>query len=81
MAFANLSGLWTDLKRLGELMCFFSNIVETFTPAREVAPFVAIFFFVRCLSICAGRSRTLKLLGFQHLHFDARLQAGIRWIH
>lgn len=27
-----------------------------------------------CLSICAGRSRTLKLLGFQHLHFDARLQ-------
>eukprot|EP00933_Yihiella_yeosuensis_P045946 TRINITY_DN41386_c0_g1_i1.p1 TRINITY_DN41386_c0_g1~~TRINITY_DN41386_c0_g1_i1.p1 ORF type:complete len:958 (+),score=141.78 TRINITY_DN41386_c0_g1_i1:89-2962(+) len=27
-----------------------------------------------CLSICAQRSRTLKLLGFQHLHFDARLQ-------
>ena len=63
-------------------MCFFFNIVETFTPARGVAPFVAIFFFVRCLSICAGRSRTLKLLGFQHLHFDARLQAHrIRRIH
>ena len=28
----------------------------------------------RCLSICAQRSRTLKLLSFQHLHFDARLQ-------
>eukprot|EP00931_Biecheleriopsis_adriatica_P013255 TRINITY_DN11460_c0_g1_i2.p1 TRINITY_DN11460_c0_g1~~TRINITY_DN11460_c0_g1_i2.p1 ORF type:complete len:1379 (-),score=227.92 TRINITY_DN11460_c0_g1_i2:48-4184(-) len=27
-----------------------------------------------CLSICSQRSRTLKLLGFQHLHFDARLQ-------
>ncbi|CAE8628352.1 unnamed protein product, partial [Polarella glacialis] len=27
-----------------------------------------------CLRICAHRSRTLKLLGFQHLHFDARLQ-------
>lgn len=27
-----------------------------------------------CLSMCAGRSRTLKLLGFQHLHYDARLQ-------
>ena len=25
--------------------------------------------------MCAGRSRTLKLLGFQHLHYDARLQA------
>lgn len=27
-----------------------------------------------CLNICAQRSRTLKLLGFQHLHYDARLQ-------
>jgi len=28
-----------------------------------------------CLAICSQRSRTLKLLGFQHLHYDARLQA------
>ncbi|CAJ1408214.1 unnamed protein product [Effrenium voratum] len=27
-----------------------------------------------CLSLCSSKSRTLKLLGFQHLHFDARLQ-------
>jgi hypothetical protein len=28
-----------------------------------------------CLNICSQRSRTLKLLGFHHLHFDARLRA------
>lgn len=27
-----------------------------------------------CLSVCASRSRTLKLLGFEHLHFDSRIQ-------
>lgn len=45
-----------------------TRLVETVV-AEEVAG------LGECLNICAQRSRTLKLLGFQHLHFDARLQS------
>lgn len=57
--------VWTldyDLKRLGELMCFFFNIVETFTPAREVAPFVAIFFRQVLEHLCWSQSH-LEIVG------------------
>ena len=44
-------------------MCFFFNIVETFTPAREVAPFVAIFFFRQVLEHLCWSQSHLEIVG------------------